>query len=205
MPAAHRLAGKLQAAGMLPSPLHPVFRVRFHLLDRLGGLPATIRLPEHLAAAFGAEEIPASALAEGWRALAGQAAARLEAFRTDQSLRKWQEDTFPDLARKMLELDVRRRRQAQQDPRAPEIRELWKQHKAVKQQVLAATVRQIAQDWQVSQIDYWDSRGALMPWCVGLGGKAFYDELVARAEIYEETGQPAGSAAPAAQPPSGHP
>ncbi len=47
-------------------------------------------------------------------------------------------------------------------------------------------VRQIARDWQLRRLDYWDSRGALLPWAIALGGKDFYDSLIARAEIYQE-------------------
>ena len=191
MPAAHRLADKLAEAGMLSAPLEPVIRVRFRLLDRLAGCKTVIRLPEHLASAFGQEEIAAERLAEGWQVLAQQAGRRLEDFRAEPDRRQWQEDAFPDIHRRMVELEAARRRQAQHDPKAPEIRELWRQHKALKIQVLAGTVRQIARDWQVSRIDYWDSRGALLPWGLALGGKDFYDRLVGQAEIYEERGQPA--------------
>jgi len=39
-------------------------------------------------------------------------------------------------------------------------------------------------------LDYWDSRGPLLPVSIALGGMEFYDDLIARAEIYEEA--PAG-------------
>ena len=58
--------------------------------------------------------------------------------------------------------------------------------KALQQQLLRATVDQIDRDGQVSQLDYYDSRGALLPWCVGLGGEEFYSRLLASARIYEE-------------------
>ena len=51
---------------------------------------------------------------------------------------------------------------------------------------LDLTLRQIARDWQVRELDCWDSRGALLPWAIALGGQDFYDGLLRRAEIYEE-------------------
>jgi len=72
------------------------------------------------------------------------------------------------------------------DPKAPEIREVWKRIKAIGVRILDALVRQIADDYQTRDLDYWDSRGALLPWSVALGGQAFYDELLAGAEIRPE-------------------
>ena len=45
---------------------------------------------------------------------------------------------------------------------------------------------QIARDFQAAQLDYWDSRGALLPWCLALGGKTFYNNVVTQAEVYDE-------------------
>jgi len=35
-------------------------------------------------------------------------------------------------------------------------------------------------------MDYWDSRGAILPWCLALGGEQFYHRVVQGARIYEE-------------------
>ena len=55
-----------------------------------------------------------------------------------------------------------------------------------RQAALARTLRQVATDAQVSDLDYWDSRGAILPWCIGLGGPVFYNGVITRAEINEE-------------------
>jgi hypothetical protein len=52
--------------------------------------------------------------------------------------------------------------------------------------MLRRMVEQIALDWQVRDIDYWDSRGGLLPWCVAMGGQEFYNHVVGSAEIYQE-------------------
>ena len=59
-------------------------------------------------------------------------------------------------------------------------------------QILDRTLRRVADDWQLRDLDYWDSRGALLPWAVALGGEKFYDELLARAELSRES--PEGAA-----------
>jgi hypothetical protein len=38
----------------------------------------------------------------------------------------------------------------------------------------------------MSQIEYADSRGALLPWCIALGGDEFYRNVIANAEAHLE-------------------
>ena len=186
MPAAFALERKLYDAGLLLGEVRPVVRVRLRLLDRLASLDTVIRLPWHLAAAFGRGEIPARELAAGHAGVAADAAGRLEVFRTAAGREKWQTDTFPGLTGQIGQLDARRRRLARADAKSEELRAVWKQLKAARVDLLDRTLRQIARDWQVSQVGYWDSRGAVLPWCIALGGESFYDEVIANAEIYEE-------------------
>ena len=68
---------------------------------------------------------------------------------------------------------------------------IWKESKALQVELLGRALRQIARDWQVRELDCWDSRGALLPWAIALGGKDFYNSLVAQAEIYQEGPTPA--------------
>ena len=189
LPAAHLLAQKLAAAGLLPGEgkLAPIVRVRMGLLDRLRSLDAALRLPPHLAKAFGTEEISARQFGESWAAVARRAATRLEGFREELARQTWQRAAFAGLYWEIDHYDLQRRQLAEEDPKAPEIREVWKQIKLRHQQILAGTVRQIATDWQVRELDYWDSRGALLPWCVALGGQEFYNRLIQEARIYDET------------------
>ncbi len=186
MPAAHRLAEKLARHDLLGGRLHPIVRVRFRLLDRLGALPTRIRLPGHLAPYFGAEEVPAAALAEHHASAAADADERLESFRDDAARRRWQERSFPKLTRAIADLDRRRRDLAARPHTPEEIRGLWKQAKALQVELLEKTLRQIAGDFQVRQLDYWDSRGAIWPWCVALGGRDFYNKVIQEAEVYDE-------------------
>ncbi|MFW6162226.1 MAG: hypothetical protein ACODAJ_05610, partial [Planctomycetota bacterium] len=175
-------------ADLLPAPLEPVVRVRFRLLDRLEDVDTVIHLPEHLAAAMGEEEVPARKLAEAWRDVAQAAADRLQALRTADDLTDWSQHHFPDLTAQIEGLDDRRRQMAHGDTTPEQMRELWDQEKALRLELLGRTVRQIARDWQLRDLDYWDSRGALLPWAVALGGEAFYQRLLAEAEVYEEAG-----------------
>jgi hypothetical protein len=90
------------------------------------------------------------------------------------------------LASEIDRLDARRRELASREPKSPALREVWKQLKPLHRDLTDATLRQIARDWQVAQLDYWDGRGAIWPWCVALGGQEFYNQVIAQAEITRE-------------------
>ena len=186
LPASFALQRKCQAAGLLPGRLRALFRVRFRLLERMRSLDAVIRLPDYLAEAFGRHEVTARELADGWADLAGEAGRRLPRFRDAAFREQWRRRTFPDVLAQVEALDARRRELARSAPKSAEIRAVWKRIKALQVELLDRTVRQIARDWHVRQIDYWDSRGAVLPWCVALGGEGFYDQVIAQAEICEE-------------------
>ncbi|HUT60384.1 MAG TPA: hypothetical protein VNA25_21275 [Phycisphaerae bacterium] len=186
MPATHLLARKLQQAGLLGGDLHPVMRIRFRLLDRIRSLSTTIRPPPHLARALGRDELPAGKLGECWADLAREATSRLEAIADPAGRQAWQRRNMPRLFDQIDELDRRRRQLAAKNPKAPDIRDLWKRTKPLQTELLRRTVQRIADDWQLRDVDYWDSRGALLPVCIALGGREFYDSLLAQAEVYEE-------------------
>ena len=186
LPAANELQRRLQTAGLLPAPVKPVIRLRFRILDRMAKVDTTIRLPEHLRPAFGRDELPAHEFAASYRDVADDAAARLTSFETPGGREQWQRQNCSELLDEIAGLDAKRRKLAGINPKSPEIRDV---HKAVRSReidLLDCTLRQIACDAQAARIDYWDSRGALLPWCVALGGEAFYNDVIANAEIYEE-------------------
>ena len=186
MPAAFRLQSLLEREGLLTREVKPVNRVRFHFLDRLKELDTVICLPEHLVWYFGRQEIPAREVGHNWQSIQEQARGRLESFRDPAMRRQWQDRQMGDLSRGIQELDARRRELAKGDQKNPELREIWKRIKPLQLDQLRGLLEQVARDWQASQIDYWDSRGALLPWAVALGGERFYDQLLDRAEIYED-------------------
>ena len=186
MPTAHLLARKLHDAGLLPGPLRPVVRVRLRLLDRMGSLDTPIRLPAHLAAAMGAEEVPARRLAECHADLAAEARRRLDAFGDEVFRERWQREHFPKVAAEIDALDARRRPLASTDPKAPELREIWKRMRALRTYLLRGLLGQIDRDSQLADLDYYDSRGAVLPWCIALGGRPFYDHVIAQTEVHEE-------------------
>ena len=187
MPSAHALHRGLVDADLLGQPIGPLMRIRFHLLDRMAAIETPICLPEHLACAFGRSELPASALAREYQDVAGQSARRLDQFSTEHGREAWQRDALGPTFEQIDLLNGQRRDLAKIDPKSPEIRQLSHRVRQLETDVVDRTVGQIALDYQVTQIDFWDSRGAIYPWCVALGGQPFYDDLIDRAELYTET------------------
>jgi len=186
MPAAHLLARKLREAGLLPGELRPIVRVRLRLLDRMRSLDTPIRLPRHLAEAMGEVEVPARRLGEGYPELMADAKRRRKAFEDAGFRGRWQRESFPRAFDEIDALDARRRELARRDAKAPELREIWQRVRDLQRDVLDRTVRRIDRDTQVAEVDYYDSRGAILPWCMALGGEAFYNEVIAAAEVHEE-------------------
>jgi len=186
MPAAYRLQQLLQQHGMIQREIRPIVRVRFHFLDRLRSCETIICLPPHLRGYFGKSEIPASELGEHHEQIASEAATRLEKFKDASYRRQWQQETMSELAAEIEAMERRRRELAKSDPKGSEVRKIWQDTKLRKIEMLDALLHQISSDYQARDLDYWDSRGALMPWSIALGGLDFYNAMVAQAEIYEE-------------------
>ncbi len=190
MPAADRLANKLTQADLLGGELQPVVRVRLGFLDALKTIETPIRLPKYLQAAMGSEVIPASELGRQWRGLIDTARRRLEAFKSPQGPDQWLRQTCADELDQLDQLDKKRRQLAQTDPKGAEIRNLSKRTKQISSRMLEVQLLQIADDLHTVDLDYWDSRGAIWPWAVALGGQEFYSRLIANAEIHVETPDP---------------
>ena len=186
MPASFALERLVRNRGLFRHTLQPVVRVRFHFLDRLRDLGTILRLPEHLQSYFGRRDVPASDLGNEWPAIQSQARERLEKFRDAAYHLEWARQTQPDLAQEIDRLEARRRELAAANSKDPQLRLLWKALKPLQTRQLEATVRQIARDWQAARIDFYDSRGALWPWCLALAGEDFYRHVIQEAEIYEE-------------------
>ncbi|MFP4055019.1 MAG: hypothetical protein ACLFV7_14255 [Phycisphaerae bacterium] len=186
-PATHAFQRRLEEAELLKRRPGPILRVRLHLLDRLAELETTIRLPDYLARAAGCEEMPAGRFAAEYEGLRQDAAGRLEKMTDAEARSAWQREAVGAVHEQMDALDARRRELARSDPKGPDIRKISHRIRELETDVLRRTMEQVVQDTHVRQVDYWDSRGAIEPWCVALGGEAFYHDVIARAEIVPET------------------
>ncbi len=188
MPAAYCLQKKFTDANVLTEPLKPVVRVGFELLERMAETDCVIRLPEHLTASFGKAELPAREFAENWadRMMASAETLGTLANYADEGHRTWADIHQTEIQNQITKLDIDCKVLAQNDPKSPQLRELSHTKRKLEAEILEGMIKQIDIDTQVAKIDYWNSRGAILPWCIGLGGMEFYNDVIAQANIYEE-------------------
>lgn len=189
MPAAWALERKLRAAGLLPWHVHPVLRVRFRFLERLCGLRTLIRLPDWLEDAFGAGELPAAEFAERLPQAVAQARADLEQCRSAAGREALQAAWFAAERAHIAELEARRRDLAHNPETRPLAAAVWDEKVALERLLLERFVTRLLRHLHVLDLGYWDSRGALQPWALALGGEGFYETLLAQAEVTEETAE----------------
>ena len=187
MPAAWAFERRLREKHLLPWAAHPVLRVRFRFLEQLRHIQTRIRLPAYLRDAAGAEILPAAEFAERLPELRANAAEELKLACASTGRDAFRDAAFPEHAWRIKELDVRRRELARDPATRAEAGALWDQQKAEETSLLQATVERLLRNLHVLNVDYWDSRGAILPWAIALGGQPFYEKLLDEAEISEET------------------
>ena len=188
MPAAWVFERRLRNAGLLPWPAYPVLRARFRFLERLRSVHTRIRLPGYLRDAAGADILSAAEFAVRLPKLQAAAEAELVQAMTSTGRDALRAAAFPERAWRIRELDARRRELARDPATRAEAGVLWDRQKAEETRLLEAQVERLLRHLHVRNAGYWDSRGALLPWAVALGGNGFYDALLDGAEITEENG-----------------
>lgn len=186
MPAAHRLANLLAEADLLPAPLRPVLRVDFKLLDRIAELDTLIRLPKILREPFGCDELPACQLSARYGEVIAEARTRLGQLTSDAGRDAWARAAAPDLVDRIDVRQEQKRRLASQNPKDPRVQELWQQIRHDQATLAGELLEQVVRDTHAAHLDFYNSRGAILPWCVALGGEEFYSEVIASAEITQE-------------------
>ena len=187
MPAAYRFEHNLKRENLLQKELSPVTRVRFHFLERIGQCGDTsIRLPKYLQEFFNAEVLTAAEFSEHQKNVRRNTGKELEKLRTEKGYNDLEKKVAPELLERIECLENERKRVAQQPENRARASALWKEikthRKVVTERVLDYTIRLL----HVSNLDYWDSRGAIYPWSIALGGNDFYQSVLNNAEFYEE-------------------
>ena len=64
---------------------------------------------------------------------------------------------------------------------------LWQRVKELDRRSATAQAEWVLQLLHLGDVAYYDSRGALLPWCVALEGQTLYRRMLAQAEIAPET------------------
>lgn len=187
MPAAYALERKLRAGGILTATTQPVQRVRLRFFAAWQGCTTRIRVPDYLRGVFSADELRAQDLAAEIDQAAGRAEALLDELREPAGREAWQLRTYPERTAERNAAEQRRRELVQGPHDKAEVRALYELVKEADRELLARLAEAVVQALHIRNLTYYDSRGALLPWSVALGGEAFYERLLAQAEIRAET------------------
>ena len=188
MPAAHAFERNLRRNGLLTAPARPVLRVRFHFLEHWRGLPTRVRLPAYLAAVVGIGEATAAETAEALAAGVTSARRALEALRDPARRDAMTRARFAALYSERDGLEHERRAVAADPRRRSEATALWQRIKGVDRRLAEAQAGWVLGLLRVLDVEYYDSRGALLPWCLALGGEPLYRHMVSQAELTLEAG-----------------
>ncbi|MFW6367176.1 MAG: hypothetical protein ACOC0L_00770 [bacterium] len=186
MPTARRFEALLTSA-MSPTPsVQPVWRVSAGFPQQLRECRTRIRLPEYLHSAFGATELRADELAERFCDVRNQALRQLDQARDDEGRQTLLHEWAPEWTERRDALNARRRELGRNPETRAQASELWDEIKELDTRILRVLAERVAETLHVSRIDFWDSRGALLPWAVALGGEKLYNQVVTQADISAE-------------------
>ncbi len=191
MPAALAFEQALRQAKLLPEPLHPILRVRLRFLDSLRHSTTQVRLPRHLRPAFESTELPAAEFAARLPTVLQRARHDLELLAQPDQRDRLLACLAPDFALEIEGLEASRRQFAANPASRPQAAALWDRIKILRRQQTEILVDHVVATLHTADLDYFDSRGALLPWSVAVGGQDHYQMLIDQAEIYAEQ-QPAG-------------
>ena len=186
MPAAYAFETKLAAAGLLPRETHPVFRVKFNFIDHMRSSQTLIRLPQYLHETFGAAEMQAAEFAEACPERIAAARRDLDKAQTEEGRERLAARLFPDDVRRRQEMATRRAELGRNAETRSQAGALWQEIKTLDQSLLKRQIDWTVRQLRVRDLEFADSRGALLPWSIALGGEPFYQQLLAATKIYAE-------------------
>ncbi len=184
-PAAHCLCTKMIDHGFLDQQPYPITRLQFNFLSQLEHSESIIRVPKHLRLFFD-EEVEAKTFSRRISEVIALAGEQLEQLK-DQSVRTQVfSDWTPELSAELLELH----RQKEQFGREASTRHkciaLWPLIKEKEAAKALHCYERLVDLVQVSEMGYWNSRGAITPWSVAAGGKPLYQKVLSECILREE-------------------
>ncbi|MBT7171074.1 MAG: hypothetical protein HN909_04820, partial [Phycisphaerales bacterium] len=186
MPTAHRFAELLHSAGLLPGGVAPILRVHFHLLDRLGELETPIVLPAHLQRFGGRDTLSSAELAGAMPEWIQTAQAELAACRNEKTLEDKLHQFDPDHSTQLKTQRQTQRRLALGGGDADTLRTQSQAIRQTERELLETMLQRLVDCQQVAELEFYQSRGAIQPWCVAASGEEFYRDVLQRATFTRE-------------------
>ena len=83
-------------------------------------------------------------------------------------------------------LDSKRRLVASDPETRHQAKEIWNRIKDIEKLLLSELVESVVQKMHVLGLEYYNSRGGVMPWNIAVGGRELYSRIIKNAEIYSE-------------------
>ncbi|MBR0459914.1 MAG: hypothetical protein IJJ26_11810 [Victivallales bacterium] len=183
MPAGHAFARNLASIGAY-QVAHPVLRVRFRFLERWQNCRTLVALPEDLTQITGIDCAPAHEIAENLLSCMLQADKTLQVLASPETRQTLLTERFSSEQNQLQLLAQRKREIATQggDGYRQVLAELRRSETAL----LEKQMKWIADLVRLRDLTFFDSRGALLPWSLALGGRQFYETLLRQSEITQE-------------------
>ncbi len=182
-PAAVILAKKMRESGFITDELHPIKRVRFKFLQSMRKSSVLINLPNYLHSFF-PKTMKANEFSAQLPEVVKQCKKTLQDLESNSEVifQSW----FPELFQKINQLKSLKNQYGRDPEKRHLCSDIWKEVKELEKQFHTNCYQLLINTVHCSEIDYWDSRGALLPWSIALGGESFYQELISNAEIFSE-------------------
>lgn len=187
MPAAHTFQRYLAELGFQAAETYPILRVKLSFLTHLQDVKeSVVRPPEYIRNRLACDTVETAELARRLAELREEAQQELAAARSDEGRERLRSQLDPEADREIKELEGRRRELARQPETRADASELWDKIKALEKGRWYKMTQRLSDDLHLSNVDYWNSRGAILPWSIAAGGPDLYDKIIKQAEIREE-------------------
>jgi hypothetical protein len=145
-----------------------------------------VRLPPYLHRAFGCAECAASTLADRFYQVRDRARHRLEQASQEEGRQRLWREWAPKQFAERDALEERRRELGRNPETRDQAPALWEQIKQLDADILAERIERLVETVHCSRLDFWNSRGAILPWAVAVAGEELYHDIVNQAEIVPE-------------------
>lgn len=182
-PAAILLAEKMKKNGFIKENLYPIKRLRFNFLKSMEKSSTLINLPEYLHRFF-PKVIKADKFAKQLPEVIKSCKKTLKDLENDPEriFQSW----YPELFQQISLLKSLKNQYGRNPEKRHLCGEIWKEVKELEKEFHQNCYQHLIDSIHTSEIGYWDSRGALLPWSIALGGAPFYNELISNAEVFSE-------------------
>jgi len=186
LPAAKQFEKLLQQQNLLPAPTNPIYRIKFNTYNHWQNYQTTINLPQYLHETFNCKQIQTKQFKKQWTNICTQIKNTLQKMQNEKQRETILSQKYPKLYAQRKKLNQQRQIFAKNPQTRPQAKILWDKIKPLDEQILKQQYQWLVNMQQTLNLEYYNSRGAIMPWSIAIGGKQLYQQILQQAEIYQE-------------------